>query len=973
MSKSTHLLTDALKKIMNALKPHQKPRSFLLFIGLSQQGKTALMRQSPLQYIHVTGEHPADIFYNDAGIILDLSHAWISNNNALLQHTLKEINRCHKSFRITGLLLAINLDDLCIQDPDALKATLQRHVNLVKRFGHAINHRVPLMIVLTHLDGVAGFSDFFQQDHRNELANPLGFSLEWTKLAHKLVNDYSQKFDQFIQTLEQQILSKIHPVRSNVKRTLIREFPLQLNHLRIPLQTLLQLIPNHQCETQALYFTSAEQGGISMDLLNKKIQHDYSLIVREELPQSTNYRPYFIEGTLQACLISTPNTIPQVTHLREWQNRLLSVFFGLSIAWVAHVYFHAQKTLHAIDAALSSSYDKKQHITATKVLQLDHAANLLEKLPNSVSHKKAIQDLKMTIRYDKNNTIAHDFIPALRAEIEEKLLSTTETPELRYQALKIYLMLDDKKNRDTTQVINWYRQQWREKSEKTTNNLRLLEQILRDDQLSIAIDKDLVQMVRNYLNALPIKYFYYSMVKSQLSSQTKSIAFDGFRLAASSIPIYFTKRGFNDVMVEIPAFAAHLEAEKWVLKRPKLEVLRANLEEAYCTDYVLWWKKFIEHSAMIHTESYHEALQLTETLSQADALPQFIHFIQEQTSPNFIDNNNLFNRSIANQFTELNLVSQFAINDLSNSMHELQPFLMTLNMVQDDGKTAFILSKSRFDDKGLSNPLTTLYAKSNQFPSPISTWTKQLADDIWFLLMNDTIHYINEQWKETVYLPFQQTIANRYPFDTSTNQDISIQDFNQFFAPQGTITRFLEVHLMPFLNTSSPQWTQKNVDNFMLPIAKSHLNELIRARVITAMFFPKNNKTSRIDFSLQKINLDPVVTRLKLSLGEKALNDTQASHSTVHFTWPQTDATLSLLSIEGKHYELNEHGPWALFKLLQKVNVFTDDDDTQKIEILFEINGNSGRYSLQTTNKINPFTPGILNGFALPKTIVKNE
>ena len=90
----------------------------------------------------------------------------------------------------------------------------------------------------------------------------------------------------------------------------------------------------------------------------------------------------------------------------------------------------------------------------------------------------------------------------------------------------------------------------------------------------------------------------------------------------------------------------------------------------------------------------------------------------------------------------------------------------------------------------------------------------------------------------------------------------------------------------------------------------------------------------------------------------------------MNFTWPQNNAKLSLDSIEGNHYELAEQGVWALFKLLEKVNVLIDEQDSASLQILFEVNSNSGRYLLKTHHPINPFTPGILNGFTLGDSVV---
>ena len=155
-----------------------------------------------------------------------------------------------------------------------------------------------------------------------------------------------------------------------------------------------------------------------------------------------------------------------------------------------------------------------------------------------------------------------------------------------------------------------------------------------------------------------------------------------------------------------------------------------------------------------------------------------------------------------------------------------------------------------------------------------------------------------------------------------------------------------------------------------MPISSETLDEIIRANIITNMFFPNYSDQSKIEFSLQKISLDPVVANLNLEIGSTTLTDNQGSESFVRFIWPQNNAKLSLNSIEGNHYELAEQGNWAIFKLLEKVNVLIDEQDSSNLQILFEVNSNSGRYLLKSNNQVNPFTPGILNGFTLNDAIV---
>ena len=443
----------------------------------------------------------------------------------------------------------------------------------------------------------------------------------------------------------------------------------------------------------------------------------------------------------------------------------------------------------------------------------------------------------------------------------------------------------------------------------------------------------------------------------------------GFDLAAKELPVYFTKVGFQQIIKELPAIGVQLQAENWVLARQDLNNLPLLLQQAYCYEYAVWWQNFVRKSIPLHVKDYEQARRLTQTLHQGNTISKLINLVQQQTSPDFGENSALFNQEIAAKFTDLSLMSHSSVHRLTTNMNELEKFLTTLSTINDQGRTAFNLSKSRFEGDTLSNPLSALYTHARQLPEPVAKWAKQIADDTWFILINDSRNYINQQWQQIVIRDYQYTIAKRYPLDATQTQEVAIADFDRFFSTHGVLNNFIESYLKPFLNTSQSQWQLKEVNNYVLPISPEMINELIRANVITAMFFPEQSETSKIDFSLQKLNLDPIVANLQLLIGGAKLNDTQDSESLTHFHWPESNAKLTLSSIEGNHYELEEVGPWAFFKMLQKVNVLVDEQDSSNLQILFEVNGNSGRYILKTQNQVNPFIPGILNGFILNDSI----
>lgn len=974
MDKSLLAVCSTLKKIIHQLRPHQNPIAFTLVTGKVAQGKSMLLRQSQLEHVAIESEC-FDIYYNQDGVFLELGETWLNQSNHLLQHTLRKLNQCHRHVKISGIILCIDINELFLTDAQQFIAQCKTHAALLERFGSSLGKRLDVALFFTKVDALIGFSDFFQYEHNSELQKPLGFSLPEMRDQRQFVDSYKTQFDQFIDTLNQQVIHKLHPARSTIKRTHIREFPLQLATLRTAIQLLIQTISLRFFHIHALYFTSAEQSGLSQDRLNKKIQHEYALTIQDSFPQSINYRAYFIEGALRAIQIQTKCHVPSVSHTHRKLIKTLSGIAACCVLWVIYRHFTAAELLDDVSKELLTyeTLTGKSSQTAEALYHLAQASSSLEKIHADHVFQPSLQKLKLELRFNAAQHLQDRFLPNQLAIIEKALTDPRESHADRYQALKIYLMLGDAKRFSQEAVLNWFEQRWQKYAPKSNiaKKVALFKDALSNRHEPLPINQQLVSDVRNYLNALPANYLYYSLAKSLFPKDQQDIHFDGFVAAQHQLPVYFTADGFQKLIEQLPQYAQQLQLDNWVLARDDLKDLPGLLQQAYCYDYVTWWKNFIKHSTLQHVRDYQEASLLAKKLYEADTLSQVLAFIQKNTTPHLnADSHNLFNQEIASQFAELSLMSQSATRELNSTIHELEKFLLTLAVVHDDGKTAFVLTKARFNGDTLANPLSTLITYGKQLPEPLAGWANQLANESWINLFSEARTYINQQWRE-VYEDYSANIAERFPFDLNAEKEMTLHDFNRFFAKNGVLNQFIETYLKPFLDTSQPQWQLKASNQYVLPIAQDTINELIRANVITNMFFPDDNSTSsRIEFSLQKLSLDPVVASLNLMIGQEKIVDTQESDSFKHFHWPQSNVKLVLKAIDGKQFELAETGEWAFFKMLQKVNVLVDEQDSANLQILFEVNGNTGRYLLRTQNKVNPFIPGILNGFILNKTIV---
>lgn len=969
MENSLQLITLALKKLISQLSPKTTPLSFLLVIGKSSQGKTELLKQSGLSAVPGLDEEQVALFYNHKGIILELSESWLNRSKNLLTFSLKQINRVHATVKISGLIFCIDTSEPLLIEPVNLVAWCKTQSHLYENFMKALGYSVPVALVFTKLDTLAGFCEFFQTEHVQDLKSPLGFSLDQAFSQSKIMEHYQLQFHKMIEMLGQKIIAKLHPARSNIKRSLIREFPLQLASLRIPIQTLIKQLSASSYPIHKIYFTSARQGGQSIDKLNQKIKTGIELAGPDTFSQSNNFHPYFLDGAIQDFQEETRRYKKRFSSYEKTSATLLALACILGSGLI--IYMHIQ-TSSLLDGASKEllAYESNKNKTSA-LYHLSQAETQLGLISSSLVPHPKLSQLKQQMHLITKDKLHDNFVPDLLNILESILTSSSTSYMAKYDALKIYIMLNEPKHYSEKEISNWFNAYWKSNQSITFTDQQkfLLLKTLKQPLQNQTINPQVITDTRNYLNALPAAYFYYSLAKNQFQTALQPVKIEGMQLAVQDMPFYFTKEGFKATLPGLPAIAEKLKSENWVLMRVDIDNLAEILKEAYCSDYANWWKNFMQHSSPNHYHTLTEARKVTEEISKNQSIIHLVKLIQKNTAPEVSSDSTLFNQKIANHFSAINLTTDTAIHETNEAINELEKVLTTLSLIDDKGKAIFELTSNRFTGASSSDPVSLLYTKSRQLPEPLGAWSKQIADESWYLLISQSRLYLNNLWEQQVFKTFEQSIAKRYPFDAEQTEEVTLENFNVFFAPQGKLMQFVTNYLKPFLDMQNAQWKPKELNGYALPISNDLMNELIRANVISNMFFPNNSASSSIDFSLQKINLDPVVSSFKLTIGNQSILDNQTSENNQDFSWPSENASLKLNSIEGNHFSLNETGLWAFFKILQKVNVLVDDQDSSSLQILFEVNGNSGRYLLKTQNQINPFSPGVLSGFKLMKAL----
>jgi intracellular multiplication protein IcmF len=326
--------------------------------------------------------------------------------------------------------------------------------------------------------------------------------------------------------------------------------------------------------------------------------------------------------------------------------------------------------------------------------------------------------------------------------------------------------------------------------------------------------------------------------------------------------------------------------------------------------------------------------------------------------------------AIAAKLSSINNLPSLNINLILPIFDSLNRYFEMVANAQDTTTLILDAAKQKFTNNAQDGVLTQLRSAAQGFPTPMNQWIEQIAGNAWYLILMETKKILNQEWKKQVLPEYTQSISNRFPLNNFAEQEISLESFSHFFNHSGTFKRFFDAYIQPFLDTTQAQWTPKKVDNASLPFKPETILAFERANVIREMFFPNNIEMPSVQFELQSTDLEPIVSRLTFDINGQKLVANQAEKTTQTFNWPgdytHTPVTLTIQSISGENFQATEYGVWGLFRLLSHANVFpVSQDDTRKLEIVLDVNGNAAQYLLQANNPINPFIPNIMQGFVL--------
>lgn len=969
---------------------HKLP--WYLVFGAENTGKTSLLAMSGLGLVstdnqpvqHVSPTLHCHWFFGKEAVFVDVSGA-LMVSEAVEDHSLHVWKKFvallyrHRHFRpVDGLIVCVDLLDFQRKDVEQRRL----HIEILRHHIQAFKHTLPVHLMFTRCDRMRGFTDFFQMLTAEERQQACGVSLPSID-QQNFSQQLEVQLNTFLQRINQQIIVRLQRERNPEKRTLIKNFPLQLEAQKTTIIQLVSQLHSTNHSIQGIYFTSSQQEGIQSDAL-ATLSDTFGFPQLPALPdRPLQKNAYFVQNALQR-IIQTKHTIERNIPLATlWQSRrfypLLAGIFLLAILIMLPGYFANKRAITDVETLISNyqntalSSNQQDNLSLLNTLRnglddLDHISN---PLTNLVFHRASHLKDQLNTLYQE--ALVTQFIPTLQQHLVTQLQDAVDnkSPAL-FDTLKVYLMLGNPQHLDRHTVNAWFAHYVQQAFPDNTENQRLFllhVNAMLDRSLAFNTDAQVINSARDSLNNLAPEELAYNLLQNDYATSPSN------KNAANTMnnPLYNAASMTTVLDKDIPAMVSRLtQADAWVLDTHSSTDLAATVNKQLITDiqqlyrerYLAFWEAQLTQINVPAFTDMQAARDFTDTLGTShSALLQPLNTIQANLQP--LTTQPEAEKVLAALDQTRQLLSHPLVNDdIGKSLTDFKSYLDKMLSTTDNNKAILAAAQDRMRANG-KDAIDQLLASAKTAPAPLDRWLTTLALNIWSTMLQTSQQQLNVLWSTNVLPKYNTTILNRYPIFKDAKTDISLADFSHFFGPGGIMEDFFKHDLAPFVDTSSLYWRWKTLDGLQLTIPQATLEMFNRAYVIRKMYFADNQKMPQFKFSVTPTSMELMSDNIALNIAGQTLNYATDFQQAKKFTWPDAKPTTASLEDNQETSPIiawKETGDWALFKLFAHAEL-ASSVNPRLYQFEFVVNGKQVVYELLADNAFNPFIPDIATQF----------
>ncbi|EJO9298681.1 type VI secretion system membrane subunit TssM [Salmonella enterica] len=262
-----------------------------------------------------------------------------------------------------------------------------------------------------------------------------------------------------------------------------------------------------------------------------------------------------------------------------------------------------------------------------------------------------------------------------------------------------------------------------------------------------------------------------------------------------------------------------------------------------------------------------------------------------------------------------------------------------------------------------------LQLEAAKLPAPLKNILLDLTKQGTRKINAGTGDVLNTQMEAMMGDDCRDAIDGRYPFADSP-QEVSAEDFNRIFASGGVLDAFWSKQLAPLADTASDPWRYKPTEGNMT-LQGPDLTPFQQAKQIRSVFFnSEGGKKFSWSMQISVVDMDPAITELVIDIDGQVLRYAHGPDRPLKVTWPgPRNGSMAEITASPRIRQdtstLLTGGPWALFHLLDAGMV---QETAVRGRQLVEYDFDGRRVVLEITagRDFNPVSRELLQNFSCP-------
>ncbi|RMV62632.1 Type VI secretion protein IcmF [Pseudomonas coronafaciens pv. atropurpurea] len=650
-----------------------------MLMGPQGSGKTSLLDFSGLDFPldrsgrkltrDASSTSSCSWYFTEQAILLDTSGRYLDQPEPEVDgsawKTLLELLRGrHRTHPLGGVLITLPVGILLDERDNRLQKLADDVRVRLDEIYRTLHVDVPVYLVLTKADSIAGFDEFFDQLSLEESAQVFGATFRSGQQGSD-VGVLGMEFDSLLQRLGSQVIGRIHQERDSRRRGAMLEFPNCLGSIerRLGLFAELAFSGNR-------YQRASQLRGFYLTRAPHLVQRGDQPGLNEDsgLPDQHVGKARFIHDLLRHVIFPESDlaTLDKKTWRKiQWRQRGMYaaalLFLGaFGALWVTG--FSAShdrlETLRVLGEQLTrqrSSLTADDDLLAVlDTLNMRHQAALVFPDSNDVAlyertglyQGQAVNDVLLSAYHVELQT---QLLPRIVRMFEARILASLEDRELLLSSLRAYLMLVNSEHRIPSALEEWTAADWSIRYAGHAQAQRELNQHFKRLMalpFAYPVNDALVAQARKTLRNESFAHVVYRALREKAHSlpdyslgrhtgpQETVLAGTDYR-----IPGLYTRHGYEQYFVTHGTdVVTEIMRNNWVLgestpfSAAQLRALMVDLEKLYFRDYADHWAEAIGRVSLQPFEGTRQAaLQMAGLTAAHSPLLQLLNEVRDNT------------------------------------------------------------------------------------------------------------------------------------------------------------------------------------------------------------------------------------------------------------------------------------------------------------------------------------------------------